>query len=318
MSFRKGILAAVAALLLAFSLSVWAAGAENGATAKVSGSDVRLRGAGNTNSAILAVMKKGSELTVVERSGDWYKVIFGEQTGYVLATYITLDETPVPSAETVAIPADAVDALTDVNLTLGAINAANVRLRAAGNTNADILATMSRRTQLSVLDYSGEWYKVQAGDKVGYVLGVYVTLGEEAQAIIEGTSAEQVDWFSEGKYIMKPGVKATVTDVATGISFQVKVLANGNHADVEPMTAEDTAKILKIRGKFSWTPRAIWVSVDGRTIAASCNGMPHDVSNIKNNDFPGHFCIHFYNSKNHYNGKVDPAHQAQVQIALNS
>ena len=57
------------------------------------------------------------------------------------------------------------------------------------------------------------------------------------------------------------------------------------------------------------------VSVDGRKIAASMSSMPHDIDYIKNNNFNGHFDLHFKNSTRHYDGAMTPAHQQQVRIA---
>ena len=88
------------------------------------------------------------------------------------------------------------------------------------------------------------------------------------------------------------------------------------HADVEPVTAEDTA-IMKENygGSWSWDRRAIWVTVDGVTYAASQNGMPHLSNPVSGNDFDGHFCIHFNDSKVHETGKEGPRHQARIDYA---
>lgn len=43
--------------------------------------------------------------------------------------------------------------------------------------------------------------------------------------------------------------------------------------------------------------------------------MPHDVSYIKDNNFNGHFDLHFKNSTRHKDGLVSPAHQEQIKIA---
>lgn len=52
-------------------------------------------------------------------------------------------------------------------------------------------------------------------------------------------------------------------------------------------------------GEYSWKERAVIVEVDGRKIAASMASMPHDVSYIKDNNFNGHFDLHFKNSTRH-------------------
>jgi len=111
---------------------------------------------------------------------------------------------------------------------------------------------------------------------------------------------------------------AKVTDVRTGISWREKRFGGWFHADSEPLTAEDTAKMKEAAGgAWTWDRRAIWVTIDGVTYAASMNCMPHLSSTIDGNDFDGHHCIHFYKSKVHETSNQCPRHQAQVQFAYN-
>lgn len=107
----------------------------------------------------------------------------------------------------------------------------------------------------------------------------------------------------------------TVVDLETGRHFQVQRRAGSAHADVQPLTKEDT-KIMKeiYDGHWSWRRRAILVKTDGRKIAASMHGMPHGAGALQNG-FPGHFCIHFYGSTTHRTRKLDPSHALMVYQA---
>jgi len=133
---------------------------------------------------------------------------------------------------------------------------------------------------------------------------------------------EATSWWTVNK-LWPRGAVATVTDLDSGISFQVKRLGGGNHADSEPLTAADTAKMLKAYGgEWSWTRHAIIVTYGQYRWAASQNGMPHSSKTIDNNNFPGHFCIHFKDSMTHGSNQwaaapahVDAAHQAAVKKA---
>ena len=127
----------------------------------------------------------------------------------------------------------------------------------------------------------------------------------------------QADWWtSDIQKVFARGVIATVTDVDTGISWKVKRSGGSNHADVQPLTAADTAKMKQAYGgKWSWNRRAIWVTIDGVTYAASMNGMPHGTGSITTNNFDGHHCIHFLNSRTHTENRWDTQHQAMVQKA---
>lgn len=129
---------------------------------------------------------------------------------------------------------------------------------------------------------------------------------------------ELIDWVNIDS-IFPRYTNAQVTDVDTGISYTVYRMGGHNHADVEPLTAADTAKMLQTYGgTWSWARRAVIVTVNGHKIAASTNGMPHGQQTIYNNNMNGQVCIHFLNSRTHASNRVDEAHQAMVQKAYNS
>ncbi|WP_079509426.1 hypothetical protein [Mesobacillus jeotgali] len=106
--------------------------------------------------------------------------------------------------------------------------------------------------------------------------------------------------------------KFTVMDLETGLKFRVQRRAGSNHADVQPLTSKDTAVMKKIyNGKWSWKRRAIIVISEDGKIAASMHGMPHGGGALKNN-FPGHFCIHFYGSTTHRTNFMDLSHKLMI------
>lgn len=151
--------------------------------------------------------------------------------------------------------------------------------------------------------------------------GIYVD-GVVGPSTIAKLSASQpvelIDWASADA-IFPRYTTALVTDVDTGISYTVYRMGGHNHADVEPLTAADTAKMLQTYGgAWSWGRRAVIVTVNGRRIAASTNGMPHGGQTIYNNNMNGQVCIHFLNSHTHGSDRVDENHQAMVQKAYNS
>jgi len=125
-------------------------------------------------------------------------------------------------------------------------------------------------------------------------------------------------WWETAQFEFPKGAVATVYDVKSGKTFKVQRYSGHNHADCEPLTAEDTA-IMKeaYGGKWSWDRRAIWVTVNGTTYAASMNGNPHGTSEsrIDDNGFYGHFCVHFKDSYGHGSGAEDPKHQQMISSA---
>ena len=132
---------------------------------------------------------------------------------------------------------------------------------------------------------------------------------------------------------------AKIIDVETEKSFYVKRTFGTNHADVEPLTIEDTNVIKSIWGSVTnWDRRAVIVVIDDYKIAASMNGYAHagldryptlavidnrsggfgrgqNLDMVKGNGVDGHFCIHFYGSTTHGSRQTNAAHQTQVRRA---
>lgn len=147
-----------------------------------------------------------------------------------------------------------------------------------------------------------------------------------------------LDWFKEVQYIWKIGMDATVTDIDTGKSFELKRTYGYNHADVEPLTVKDSNIIKDIWNGWSWERRAVVVNVAGRYLAGSMTAMPHAgrdsapagvlISNrssgygtgynldlIKNNAANGVMDIHFLNSRTHSTNVVQQSQQDMVAKA---
>ena len=132
-------------------------------------------------------------------------------------------------------------------------------------------------------------------------------------------TTERLDWFNGGSSVFTGTCVYTIKDVSTGKMFQARRRFGSNHLDSEPLTASDTAIMKSIYGgEWSWNRRAILVLYNGHVYAASMNGMPHGTWTITNNNFNGHFCIHFYNSRTHETNNVDSAHQNCVARAMNA
>ena len=102
------------------------------------------------------------------------------------------------------------------------------------------------------------------------------------------------NWYTTVKAICRKYPYATVFDYTTGISYQVHIFSLGAHADCEPVTANDTARMLKVFGGNTWNPKAVWVIfADGSVYMASTHSNPHGTQHTRDNNFDGHMCIHF-------------------------
>ena len=128
---------------------------------------------------------------------------------------------------------------------------------------------------------------------------------------------ERVEWFNGGSKIVKRGGYAYIYDIDTGLTLRIKRKGGTNHMDVEPASKKDTATLKKIAGgTFSWESHAVVLIKGGRYIAAAINTQPHGEYTIKDNDFPGQFCLHMVGSRTHETNKVNPEHQKSIERVL--
>ncbi len=189
-----------------------------------------------------------------------------------------------------------------------------VKFRDSASADSEVIDVITPGTNVTVEDYNAEeWSKVYYNGNEGYIKSEYLITKEE---YIEMTkpAAELLTW-SEAKSLFTIGVPAEVYDVRTGLTYYVKSFSNGNHADVEPVTTEDT-QIMKntYGGRWSWDTRPILVTINGVTSAASINGMPHGGGVNHSNGMSGQVCIHFKGSTTH-NGSVSHERDHQRSVA---
>lgn len=183
-------------------------------------------------------------------------------------------------------------------------------------------------------------YKVQSGDnvwsiankfgvttydiqKVNYLsANQYLTIGQilkipqhviKERPRVSWKYGEYLDWWKEVQYLIPINSTFTVKDLQTGTTWNMKRTIGANHADCEPLTSKDTETMKNVwGGSYSWVTRPVLILFNGRQIAASVSGMPHDIQYITTNGVTGHFDIHFANSTRHKDGQRTEEHQLNV------
>ena len=182
---------------------------------------------------------------------------------------------------------------------------------------------LSANTKVSVVGVSGNFFKVRksGASATGYVLKSCISKNKTSSGSGKGSWKSKVvklDWFKSGKNVLKKGSYGYLYDIDTGITMRIKRMGGSNHADVEPATTADTAKLLKIAGgKFSWDSQAVILHAGGKYVACAINTMPHGDQTIKSNNYNGQFCLHMLNSLTHGSKKVNSSHQSAIRKAYN-
>jgi hypothetical protein len=193
------------------------------------------------------------------------------------------------------------------------VTTARVNLRPYPSTNSTRLGLVNAGRRVEVIDYRcGEWFEVRYNGIGGFMYAAHLREAPAPGSSPHGM-VELLEW-REARNVMTIGTHFTVIDVRSGLSWQMASFSNGNHSDVETITSEDTAIMLQaFGGRWTWTPRPVLVIINGRTLAASLNGMPHAGATRSGNNMNGHVCLHFRGSTTH---RSAPQHVRDHQNAV--
>lgn len=175
---------------------------------------------------------------------------------------------------------------------------------------------VAKGTEVKVTATSGSWARITKSGNVGYIKTKYLTRKSGGTSPSSWKSkVVKMDWFKEGKNLVKKGSYATLYSIDTGKQFRIKRMGGSSHMDVEPATAADTAIFKSIAKTWSWKSYAMILIANGKYVACGVNAMPHGDQTIKDNDFDGQFCLHMVNSRTHGSDSVNKEHQKSIDRA---
>lgn len=162
---KTTVIAAIAAACLSSS----AMAADVIGTGTVEGEALRVRSEASTDASIVTYLSDKTQVEVYEDLGDWYKVSWGDYTGYVAADYIVY--TPMATATTSSAPAP------EQSGNPGVITGIGVNFRTEPSTSAPALTQLELDTGITVIEaLDGGWCKAVWNGQTGYVKSDYVAV----------------------------------------------------------------------------------------------------------------------------------------------
>ena len=259
------------------------------------------------SAARMGYLAQGTQVRIIGTSGDCCQVLNSDGTGcgYVYSGY--LSKTPVEAFEPATGYVDR-----------------PVKVYAGASTSTDVVARLETGTAVIVTGVNGDFCKVSSpsGAVAGYIPSAYVSHtkpeSENAGSSIEALKArvEKVEW-SDALDMLERGSYYTLLNIRNGETIRVKYTTGSSHMDIEPATAEDTAKLLAcLGGEWTYVRTPVVLIAEGRYIAASLYGEPHGgTDTVSGNNMDGVVCLHLTNSRTHGSDRVDEDHQAAIQAA---
>ena len=180
MKISKRIISMVLVLVLLVSAVSITAAAKNDimhGIAFITGSGLRLRSKASTSSSILDSASKGEVAVVISKQGDWYKVIYNMQEGYMHSDYLSISTRE------------------NAELGYGTVNGSNVNMRLGPGTSYDSVARASKGDKAYIIGLNNGWYRVIYNDEICYIRSDYLDLTEIAY---ENKDSEKSPLFFRG------------------------------------------------------------------------------------------------------------------------
>lgn len=140
-------------------------------------SGLNVRTGPSTSASRLGVIRQGASVTILGKSGEWYKVqttINGSSvTGFVFASYIT----PSSGSSGGGSGSGSSGSETASASGKGTVNVYSLNVRTGASTSASRITSIPQGTSVTITGVNGEWYKINVdGSSVsGYVFAEYIT-----------------------------------------------------------------------------------------------------------------------------------------------
>ena len=169
----------------------------------VTASSLRLRSSASSSSATLDYAPGNDVAVVLGKTGNWYKVNYNLQIGYMHQDY--LDYSTRENGE----------------LGYGKINGNNVKVRSGPSTSYPILTTAYTGDKAYIIGINNQWFKVIFGEHIGYIRSDYVDLTEVPY---ENADSSKSPLFFRGG--VSTGIKPSVEALqeSTGSTLASKII----------------------------------------------------------------------------------------------
>lgn len=193
-------------------------------------SALNIRSSANTQSTIKGVLHSGDQVTIVETSGEWYKIkatVNGKSVeGYVFAEYIKVSSSSSSMTNGSVENVQGNDSQTLPSSGKVATGSTSLNVRSSASMTASIVGSINNGTSVTILAKEGDWYKVKVtinGNEVtGYVYATYIsTSGDNSSDSSDSSNGQTVNetvWTLYGVNVRKgPGTSyASLGGLAKG------------------------------------------------------------------------------------------------------
>jgi len=156
--------------------------------ASIDGTNVNIRSKPTTTSKVLAKLSNTS-VKILSTSGNWYKISFNGNEGWVTKDFITLKNSLSSTQQVQTKKEEKQPQKVSQVLKTGIIDGTNVNLRSKPTKTATVTHKVSNE-KVNILAQSGDWYKVSTGKTTGWISEDFVKISSNQKSTTTKTVAK--------------------------------------------------------------------------------------------------------------------------------
>ncbi|HDK7175285.1 TPA: SH3 domain-containing protein [Clostridium botulinum] len=141
-----------------------------------SSSLLNVRSSANLSSSIIGSLKNGSSVSILGKTGSWYKIKYGSKVAYVSSNYISSSNNSNSS------PDNNSSTSTGKGTVKLSSTSSSLNLRENPSLSSKILGGLSHGSSVDILGKTGSWYKIKYGSKIGYVSNQFITTSNSSNS----------------------------------------------------------------------------------------------------------------------------------------
>ncbi|TWI57924.1 N-acetylmuramoyl-L-alanine amidase [Halalkalibacter nanhaiisediminis] len=225
---------------------------------------LNVRSAPNTNSSIIGTLVKGETVDVYGMDGEWLRIKYNGNAGYVHQSYIKQVKEPIKSP-TPPTPIEKV-------IAQGKVTSATLNVRRGPSVNTEKIGQLSEGTIVEIYTYENDWAKIKYNGEFAYVSKNYLTSSAGSNSLKDLKIV--VDPGHGGKDPGTAGNGLHEKDITLGVSLELERLLKD--AGAKPMMTRRDDQFIELndRAKFANDAQAdLFISIHvNSSTATSANG----------------------------------------------
>ncbi|MBU5299633.1 SH3 domain-containing protein [Clostridium sporogenes] len=150
-----------------------------------SSSLLNVRSSANLSSSIIGSLKNGSSVSILGKTGSWYKIKYGSKVAYVSSNYISSSNNSNSSSDNNSSTS------TGRGTVKLSSTSSSLNLRENPSLSSKILGGLSHGSSVDILGKTGSWYKIKYGSKIGYVSSQFITTSNSSNSSVSSVTNQR-------------------------------------------------------------------------------------------------------------------------------